>query len=315
MSKALVNERNRLNTLHSLAILDSGFDHRFDQLAIMAKRAFNVPIAQIGFTDEHRHWFKSSIGLDVQEVTRDAAICSHTILDGDILVIPDARNDLRFKDNPSVIGGPGIRFYAGCPLRDTNKEKVGALCIKDTQVRVFRAHDEALLKDLAKMVESELQAFRQSNTDDLTKLKNRRGFYVHGQRAIDICSKMNRPATLVFLDIRKLREINNRFGHSAGDHALHTFANFLSENFRASDCLARIGGDEFVALLPGVDIEQTHPAISRFELALDQYNQTSKQEYDLHFSQVVIEFDAESHSSLEDLMLACDPGLITAKNS
>ena len=152
------NEAARLKTLQSLNILDTHADDRFDRLARMAKRLFDVPIALVSLADANRQWFKSCIGLDVYETPRDISFCGHAILSDNIFIIPDTLEDKRFADNPLVTNAPNIRFYTGCPLKAPNGLKVGTLCIIDHAPRHFSEDDLMALADLANMVERELAA-------------------------------------------------------------------------------------------------------------------------------------------------------------
>lgn len=108
-----VDEAARLETLHSLSILDTPPEERFDRLTRLARRLFDVPIALVSLVDENRQWFKSHPGLDATQTSRDISFCAHALLADETMVIQDARNDDRFHDNPLVTGQPGIRFYAG----------------------------------------------------------------------------------------------------------------------------------------------------------------------------------------------------------
>src|SRR4051812_22533156 len=114
------NESARVATLRTLRILDTPPEERFDRLTRLARYMFDIPIALVSLVDENRQWFKSCAGLEARETTRDVSFCAHAILNDDILLIPDARADSRFHDNPLVTGEPRIRFYAGQPLAITN---------------------------------------------------------------------------------------------------------------------------------------------------------------------------------------------------
>ena len=171
-----IDEAIRLTTLRSLDILDSLGEERFDRLTRMAKHMFRVPIALVSLVDENRQWFKSCIGLEVSETSRDISFCGHAILGDEVFVIPDTLKDDRFADNPLVLEDPHIRFYAGCPIRVANGSRIGTLCIIDQVPRDFCAEDEELLKDLAAMVEQELTAVQLATLDEMTNLTNRRGF-------------------------------------------------------------------------------------------------------------------------------------------
>lgn len=104
------NESARLATLRTLGILDTPAEERFDRLTRLARRVFDVPIALVSLIDENRQWFKSCAGLGVQETSRDISFCGHAILQDDVFMIPDARADVRFHDNPLVSGPSGHPF-------------------------------------------------------------------------------------------------------------------------------------------------------------------------------------------------------------
>src|SRR5690242_11997132 len=125
------DEEQRLETLRALNILDTVPEERYDRLTRLAKRLFDVPIALVSIIDEDRQWFKSSMGVDAKETSREISFCGHAILGDEILEVPDATKDERFNDNPLVIENPNIRFYAGCPLAVANGSKIGTLCLID----------------------------------------------------------------------------------------------------------------------------------------------------------------------------------------
>ncbi|NND64743.1 MAG: GAF domain-containing protein, partial [Gammaproteobacteria bacterium] len=123
------DEKARIEALHSLNILDTETEERFDRLTRLAKRMFDVDIALVSLVDVNRQWFKSCQGLDASETPRDISFCGHAILGEDAFVIPDAVKDDRFKFNPLVTGEPFIRFYAGIPLRYADGSKLGTVCL------------------------------------------------------------------------------------------------------------------------------------------------------------------------------------------
>lgn len=151
------NEAARLDLLCALNILDSPAEERFDRITRVAAAVFNVPIALITLIDEKRQWFKSRHGLELPETSRDISFCGHTILDDGAMLVPDALNDPRFMDNPLVSGEPHIRFYAGYPINGPGGVKLGTLCVIDYQPRTPTECDLDRLRDLALMVEGEIE--------------------------------------------------------------------------------------------------------------------------------------------------------------
>ena len=150
------NDETRVQALRELHLLDTPAEERFDRFTRLAAAAFGVPIALISLVDERRQWFKSRHGLDACETPRSIAFCSHAVALDSQLVVPDARLDTRFQDNPLVTGGPGVRFYAGHPIHSVDGQPIGTLCVIDTAPRAFDAGAQRMLRDLAAMVHDEI---------------------------------------------------------------------------------------------------------------------------------------------------------------
>ena len=274
-----------------------------------------MPIALVSLVDADRQWFKSCVGLDVSETSRDISFCGHAILGDQILTVPDAGLDERFHDNPLVVGAPGIRFYAGCPLTVTNGSKLGTLCLIDIKPRDLDDEDRALLRDLARMAEQELAAVQMASMDELTLLSNRRGFEALARHALGVCKRLEKPATLLFFDLNDFKQINDTYGHAEGDGALKTFADVLRIAFRESDVIGRLGGDEFVALLTAADHVETSAIMARLREILDERNATLKRGYDIRFSVGQIEYDAGRHPDIEALLADADKAMYLHKQA
>jgi PAS domain S-box-containing protein len=152
------DEKNRMIALHGLHILDTPPEERFDRLTRIAKCIIDVPIALVSLVDSNRQWFKSSLGLDVKEISRCISFCGHAIHKDEIFIIPDASKDSRFADNPLVTGAPHIRFYAGKPLKAKDGSSLGTLCVIDIKPRNITQIEQDALCDIALLVEKELNS-------------------------------------------------------------------------------------------------------------------------------------------------------------
>ncbi len=150
------DEEERLAAVQRLGLLDTGAEERFDRHARIAAAALNAPIALVTLIDRDRQWFKSHQGFEFSETPRDMGFCSHAILGSEPLVVPDALEDDRFAENPAVVGDPHVRFYAGIPLHSADGARVGAFCIIDRKPRTLSALQLRMLKDIARLVEEEL---------------------------------------------------------------------------------------------------------------------------------------------------------------
>jgi diguanylate cyclase (GGDEF)-like protein/PAS domain S-box-containing protein len=150
------HEQARLRTLRSLGLLDSPAEEVFDRITRIVSEMLKMPIALVSLVDENRQWFKSKVGMEICETSRDVAFCAHALHVEDILVVEDALADRRFADNPLVTAEPFVRFYAGVPLRSHDGHVLGTLCAIDTRPQQLSASAKAALKDLAAIVQHEM---------------------------------------------------------------------------------------------------------------------------------------------------------------
>jgi len=174
-----VNETERLATLYGLNVLDSAPEKDFDDIVALAAAVCGVPMSLVSLIDTDRQWFKASVGTDLAETPRDLSFCAHAILGRDLLVVPDARLDPRFADNPAVTGECGVRFYAGAPLVTTDGYALGTLCVVDSRPRRLDVEQLQALRALARQVTSQLELRRYavalaSTTARLQELERRK---------------------------------------------------------------------------------------------------------------------------------------------
>jgi signal transduction histidine kinase/CheY-like chemotaxis protein len=151
------NDQDRLKALYRYNILDTGEEQEFDDLAYMASYICQTPIAVITMVDENRQWFKSKIGMDVAETPRDIGFCSHVIHQKDLFIVPDAKEDVRFHDNPMVLGAPHVRFYAGAPLVTPDGHIIGSLSTIDNKPRELTPEQMTALTSLSRQVISQME--------------------------------------------------------------------------------------------------------------------------------------------------------------
>jgi serine/threonine protein kinase len=159
------DEAARLVALARYEVLDSEPEPGFDDLARLAARISATPFALISFVDRDRQWFKSRVGFDATETPREHAICSHTILKREPLVVGDLAADPRFAENPFVTEAPHLRFYAGAPLVTEDGHSLGTLCVLDRVPRVLTAEQIDSLSALARQTVSQLELRRRRRAD------------------------------------------------------------------------------------------------------------------------------------------------------
>lgn len=155
------NESDRLKVLRDLEILDTPPEAEFEAIVRAASSACATPISLFSLIDAERQWFKANHGLPgVVETSRDIAFCSHAILGNELFEVPNATKGPRFIDNPLVTGEPKIRFYAGMPLRLSDGNCVGTLCVIDRRPRKLSAGQRETLDHLAHATVARLEAHR-----------------------------------------------------------------------------------------------------------------------------------------------------------
>ncbi|WP_181578542.1 SpoIIE family protein phosphatase [Arthrobacter sp. AQ5-05] len=152
-----MTERDRVEALHRLNLLESSPEERFDRITRAARELFSVPMAVVTLVDSGSTVVKSPPELHPTVVPREESFCSTAIAAPRILVVPDARADERFAGLPSVDGSMGIRFYAGRPLNAGPGMRVGTLCLYDTRPRDMSPEQLVQLEELGAWAEAELQ--------------------------------------------------------------------------------------------------------------------------------------------------------------
>ena len=151
------HEATRLQTLQHLDILDSPAEKEFDELIDLAAAICEVPICLFSLVDKNRQWFKSCVGLDAKETSREASFCAHAIQAPDTpMIIEDATTDERFKNNPLVTGKPHIVFYAGFPVMHKGLP-MGTICVMDIKRRKLNELQLKAMKTFARNISQLLQ--------------------------------------------------------------------------------------------------------------------------------------------------------------
>lgn len=153
----------RLRELASYSFLRARCDESLNGIVQLAARMFGVPTSLLSFVDHDVQWFPARTGFDPCETSRDLSFCAHALDGPEMLVVPDAREDERFRTNALVTSDPFIRFYAGAPLITSNGYVLGTLCIIDERARDnFSDQDRESLRALAKLAMDQLELKRLS---------------------------------------------------------------------------------------------------------------------------------------------------------
>lgn len=284
-----LNEHERVAALKEYGILDTLAEDAYDDLVAIVAGICGAPMGAITLIDDERQWFKSTLGLDVTETSRDHSFCAHAILQPDeLLVVEDTNEDPRFSDSVLARGIPNVRFYAGAPLKDKDGHAMGTLCVMDAQPRQLSLLQKSALHSLSRQVSALMELRRasqeighhleerdwyeqqlhdyqaglelqnaqlaaQTRADPLTGLANRRALNTSLEAELARARALGTPLALAMCDIDHFKKVNDAYGHPAGDRVLIALAAMLQRVVGNGSIAARCGGEEFALLLPGMD--------------------------------------------------------------
>jgi PAS domain S-box-containing protein len=146
------SEQNRLEAVSRFKLLGDDITNDLNDIVSLAARICNTPVALVTLLDEDKQWFKAAIGTDLDCTRRDLSFCNYTIKQDQVLIVPDATLDERYRNNPLVLGDPHIKFYAGSKLTTKDGFAIGSLCVVDFVPRDLDEHQQHSLCVLSRQV-------------------------------------------------------------------------------------------------------------------------------------------------------------------
>ena len=151
------NEKERMAAVNRLGLLNDKSNNRFDLLTKRAVKELHVPISTLTILDPQKEHYKSSQGLNEKDGERAISFCGHALLMKDLFVIPDTSKDVRFANNPMVIGKPFVRSYMGMALFDFKTGlPVAVFCVKDIKPRNFTMAEIDVFSTIVTEAEEEI---------------------------------------------------------------------------------------------------------------------------------------------------------------
>jgi diguanylate cyclase (GGDEF)-like protein len=309
------DEELRLRKLHQYNLLDTQRDEPFDRITRLVSALLDVPIAAVSLVDRDRQWFKSELGLGIDETPREQSFCSHAMTGDGAMVVRDATLDPRFLANPLVTGHPDIRFYVGFPLRSADGTPLGALCAIDTKPRDIEPQQLKILSDLANLTMEQLELQLMATIDGLTGAMRRQSFLASADRDMEMARRQGTPLSCLMIDADNFKLINDQYGHAVGDAVLVAIVTTTRDHLRQCDSLGRMGGEEFCVFLPDTDIHGAITVANRIREAVAKVRIPAEaQEIGVTVSIGAAEM-ASSDLTPSDLINRADTALYDAKNS
>jgi GGDEF domain-containing protein len=264
------NEVERNNALDELGLIYTPAEARFDRITRLVKRHFGVDAALVSLVYKDMQWFKSVQGLNACSTSRDVSFCGHVILQDLMFEIPDALEDPRFCDNPLVIGGPKVRFYAGVPLKDKQGLNLGTLCMFSSTPRQLDHEEQRDLFEFAALAELELErgaisavveqlvfetpeARRAMMIDPILGSWNRLGFKELALRECQAALMGDYGLGILNVKILNFDELQTRFGIQRGVDVSRYVASVCREQMNPQASVGSLGQDHLILLAPRLD--------------------------------------------------------------
>ncbi len=240
--------------------------HAKDSLATKLDSVLGKPFNSLRFEFQEKEIFSQALSEKSIKQTIDLRSALKT-------VAPDLSEDLTRK----ILSNAQTRSIIIIPLCSMNVD-FGILVLfssrdmaEEAEINFLRLFSQQI--ELAITIADLFQVIKnQAITDPLTTLYNRRHFEEFLEKEVVRAKRMNQPFSLIALDLDYLKQINDKYGHSYGDLAIKAVADILTKNARSIDVAARMGGEEFNLLLPGVDSKGGFIAAERIRSAIADFN-------------------------------------------
>jgi diguanylate cyclase (GGDEF)-like protein len=296
-----------------------------DRLAAAVAAVAQVRAVVASVFDGGRQVFAGAHGLvepwrSVRWTDEVSPLCRTVAETGRPTLIQDARRR-KLDGAPGRWAGVDLTGYAGVPLRSRTAATLGTLAAISSVPRAWLARDLIVLRSFGDAFAAVLDrgpsrrdhdALEQAALhDDLTGLLNRRGFHLVASAQLAVAHRQHAAGLLIYFDLDGLKVTNDRDGHAAGDDALRRAADVLRVGFRATDCMARIGGDEFVVLAIDAPERDVGSIMARLDAELERVNRRSVRT--VAWSVGVVAIDPERPEALGVMLAEADGRMYAAK--
>ena len=144
------SEIERLKAVRKYDNYNFNLNTGLEDILALAAEICETPVAFITLVDADTQWFKVAHGLEVFQMPSNTSFCQYTIVDSDVMVVPDPTKDERFANIPLVVNQPHIRFYAGAPLATNEGYNIGTLCVFEDHSKNLSESKQQMLGKLAK---------------------------------------------------------------------------------------------------------------------------------------------------------------------
>lgn len=288
-----------------------------------------------GMVDERMipYFIRSSIErykFTQKQRNKESCILNLIENNADGILIVDCQGNVRFT-NPAAIrlfGRPECELVGapfGFPLVTSESTELELIrpdsSIITVEARVSeatwegQAATQVSLRDITDRVNYQKELQTKLMTDEMTGLYNRRGFIRLAYYHLKFAKRSQYSLMVFFFDVDKLKQINDNFGHEAGDQAIIATAEILKRIFRETDIIARLGGDEFVVLAINANLQLVNILENRVQKSVTAFNSSKKQPFQLSISWGFSYSEDDPHTTIEELVRKADVSMYMQKTS
>lgn len=257
-------ELERLVAVRSVVTFKKAETNELKVISQLAQGVFEVARAAVHVLDEDWLHIAGQAGLQLEECSRDIAVCDRVVVRQNVLTVSDLSKHPEFGWLPYVKAGLKLRSYAGAPIELEPGLIVGTFCLLDPNTREFTKTEIDNLKYFATLAGALLR-LQKANftmslaerelrdaamTDPLTGFYNRKALETIVDRELGSALRENETFGVLYLDLDGFKTINDTLGHAAGDGVLIEASARIRDATRTEDIVVRMGGDEFAIFVP-----------------------------------------------------------------
>lgn len=296
---------------------------KWQRLVNLLANQLNAPIVLISQANEkgiERLVISDTAPIDWQiGDTTDISVnifCHQVVRHNELIVVKDASVEEDWADNPEIIQHH-IKAYVGMPISWPDGTVFGTLCVMDTRPRHFDKNQLDIVYTIKDSIDTELKFIQMqqkfnalSETDEMTNLLNRRGFFKHAEHLCEIARREQRSITICHFDLHHLKHVNQKSGQAIGDLYLSLFAAALTEITRKSDVIGRLGGSEFALLSLMTDGRMIGQVLRRLKETFDSWLEDSLIDVKTSFSFGHQSYPAPLRKTLEEMLMDTEKAIL-----
>ncbi|MDD5176536.1 MAG: diguanylate cyclase [Sterolibacterium sp.] len=317
--------------LHMIARCDA-LTEILDTICVRVERYLHGGLASVLLLDDDglhlRHGAAPGMAstyneaIDGLEIGISAGSCGTAAYTRQRVIVEDVTVDPRWESFRDLAVRHGLRACWSSPILAADNKTLGTFALYYRTPRRPNAHEIELIDNVTSLAAIAIDRARSTEKlhhmatiDQLTSIPNRRHFLSMGRREVERGSRSGQPLTLCMIDIDRFKVVNDTHGHAVGDEVLKRTASLLAQSIRTVDVCGRLGGEEFVALLPDTDLAAARQVADRLREDIAQTRVKAVETFEVSVTISVGICQLRKAETLDHLMIRADQALYAAKHA